>query len=126
MVKLSLVTPYPDPINELMETYLNDQGFQVANLKSLRLSRSDEIKSVSPEAIFDLARSADTAESEGMLISCTDFQAVPIISALEADIGKPVISSNQATLWRLLTLTGRKTSVKGYGYLMKKPTEEVS
>lgn len=116
---LTLVTPYPDPINDLMEAYLNSQGFHVANLKSLGLSRSSEIKRVSPKAILDLAKSADTRGSEGILISCTDFQAVPIIEALELDVKKPVISSNQATLWKLMVLSGKRIPIKGYGTLMR-------
>ena len=40
VTNLALVTPYPDPINELMEAYLASQGYHVVNLKSLRLSSS--------------------------------------------------------------------------------------
>jgi len=119
VVKLTLVTPYPDPINDLMEAYLSSQGFHIENLKSLCLSGSSEIKRIPPKAIFDLAKSADTKGSEGILISCTDFQAVPIIEALEVEVKKPVISSNQATFWKLMMLSGKSASIKGYGQLLR-------
>ncbi len=116
---LALVTPYPDTVNELMELYFASQGYRIVNLKSLRLSSSQEIKRITPRTIYELSRSADTDRAEGILISCTDFQAISIIEALEREIKKPVISSNQATLWRLMILSGIHTSIKGYGRLLR-------
>ncbi|MBM4305853.1 MAG: hypothetical protein FJ123_03855 [Deltaproteobacteria bacterium] len=117
--KLALVTPYPDPINDLMEAYLTSQGHHVVNLKSLRLSNSQEIRKVSPEIICELSKAANTEDAEGILISCTDFQAIPIIQTLEEEMKKPVISSNQATLWKLMILGGVRTPIEGYGRLLR-------
>jgi len=119
LTTLSLVTPYPDSINELMKAYLMSQGHPVVNLMSLRLSRSQEIRKVPPETIYELGKSANTGRAEGLLISCTDFQALPIIEALEEEIKKPVISSNQATLWKLMILSGVRHPIKGYGHLLR-------
>lgn len=124
--KLALVTPYPDPINDLMEAYLTSQGHHVVNLKSLRLSNSQEIRKVSPEIIYQLSKSADTQGAEGILISCTDFQAVPVIETLEGEIKKPVISSNQATLWKLMILSNVHIPIKGYGGLLREMIGTVS
>jgi maleate cis-trans isomerase len=119
VTNIALVTPYPDPINQLMEAYLASQGYHVVNLKSLHLSNSQEIKKVPPETIYELGRSADTDRAEGLLISCTDFQAIPVIEALEEESKKPVISSNQATLWRLMILGGVHAPIKEYGRLLR-------
>jgi maleate cis-trans isomerase len=116
--RVALVTPYPDPINELMRAYFEAQGFEIVNLKSLRLMHSHEIKRVSPAAIFDLAESADTKDSDVILISCTDFQAVPVIEALEGSLKKPVVTSNQATFWKLMELSGRRVPIEGFGTLL--------
>jgi maleate cis-trans isomerase len=102
-----------------MEAYLASQGYHVVNLKSLHLSNSQEIKKVPPETIYELGRSADTDRAEGLLISCTDFQAIPVIEALEEESKKPVISSNQATLWRLMILGGVHAPIKEYGRLLR-------
>jgi len=118
ITNFSLVTPYPDPINELMTSYFHAQGFHIVNLKSLGLPGSEELRSVPPDAIFDLAKSADTNVSEAILISCTDFRALAIVNALEESIHKPVITANQATFWKLMELSGKSIPVKGYGYLL--------
>ena len=119
LVKLALVTPYPDLINERMQSYFHAREFRIVSLKSFSLTRSYDMKRASPKAIFELAKSADSKDSEGIFISCTDLQALPVIDALEKSVRKPVISSNQATFWRLLTLSGESRSVKGYGRLLE-------
>jgi maleate isomerase len=39
---------------------------------------------------------------------------VAILETLEQDLGRPVISANQARLWHCLRLSGVKTPVEGY------------
>jgi nucleoside 2-deoxyribosyltransferase len=43
----------------------------------------------------------------------------PVIEELEARIGKPVVTSTQAALWRLLRLAGVDTLIDGFGRLMQ-------
>ena len=52
-------------------------------------------------------------------LSCTDFPTLRVVPALEARIGKPVISSNGATLWRLLQLAGQRAAFAGRGRLLQ-------
>ena len=40
-----------------------------------------------------------------------------ILEALQEDLKKPVITSNQATMWRLLRLANINTELKGFGRL---------
>jgi maleate isomerase len=42
-----------------------------------------------------------------------------VIDALEARIGKPVVTSTQPVLWRLLRLAGIKTPIHGFGVLLR-------
>ena len=43
----------------------------------------------------------------------------PIIDALEARIGEPVVTSTQAVLWHLLCLAGVNTPIHGFGRLLR-------
>jgi maleate isomerase len=45
---------------------------------------------------------------------------VAILDALEQDLGRPVVSANQASLWHCLRAAGVRTAVEGYGSLMRK------
>jgi len=60
----------------------------------------------------------NTKDAEAVLILCTGIRSVPILEALENDLGKPVISAIQATFWHCLRLTGIKAEIKGYGKLL--------
>jgi hypothetical protein len=75
--------------------------------------------SPAPEAIFDLAISAWDPQSDGLIVACLNFRSHPIIDALEARIGKPVVTSTQAVLWRLLRLADVETSIDGFGRLLR-------
>jgi len=56
--------------------------------------------------------------ADGIMIAGTGQRCIGIIDALENDLGRPVITANQASLWHCLRLAGIRTPVAGYGSLM--------
>ena len=65
---------------------------------------------------------ADCPEgADGVLIAGTGLRSVGVIERLEAALGRPVITANQASLWRCLGLSGVETPVPGYGRLLRDP-----
>lgn len=70
------------------------------------------------EALYRQVRQACPSSADGVLIAGTGFRCVSIIDALEADLGRPVVTANQASLWRCLQLAGIAPQVKGYGALL--------
>jgi len=76
------------------------------------------IREQTPERVYELAKSVDMPQAEGLFISCTDFRAMEVIEALEAELGKPVTSSNQVTLWAVLKILNHPNRVSGYGRLL--------
>ena len=57
-------------------------------------------------------------QSDGLVAACLNFRSHPVIDALEAKIGKPVVTSTQAVLWHLLRLAGVESPIYGYGRLL--------
>jgi maleate cis-trans isomerase len=43
---------------------------------------------------------------------------VEIIETIEKDLQKPVITSNQATLWNILRMANINDKIQGYGQLL--------
>lgn len=115
--RVALATPYLNAVNERETEFLRQNGFQVVACKGLGLS-GQAIREQTPETVYELARSVDTPRAEGLFISCTDFRAMEVIEALEKDLGKPVTSSNQVTLWALLNILNYPSQVKGFGQLL--------
>ncbi|MBS1251341.1 MAG: Arylmalonate decarboxylase [Anaerolineales bacterium] len=120
--KLAVVTPYPDEINARLEAFLADSGFQVVALEGLGLYHG--IWGQPAGAAYRLATEADVPEAEAMFISCTNFRTLEVLDALEQDLGKPVVSANQATVWDLLRLAGIRPNLERLGMLYRiEPTE---
>ena len=54
-----------------------------------------------------------------LFLSCTGLRAAVCIDRIEARTGKPVVSSNQAMIWRCLREVGSKSVLPGYGRLFR-------
>ena len=61
----------------------------------------------------------DTNDADALFISCTALPALEIIDEVEKKIGKIVLSSNQTLIWDTLRSVGYKSSVQGYGKLLR-------
>jgi len=119
VTRLALGTPYPEAISRQGRAYWEASGFQIVGYH--RLADVTDIYAESEERAYLLARQADAPEAQAVLLSGTGLPTVAVLEALERDLGKPVISSNQACLWRALRLAGVGDAVSGYGRLLREP-----
>jgi maleate cis-trans isomerase len=117
----AVVTPYSDQINERELAFFRELGFEPASLESFREEDSHAIPRIAVEDTARLALKADRAEADGVFISCTNLATAAIIERLETELGKPVVTSNQATLWLGLRALGVTTAVPGAGRLLAGP-----
>jgi maleate isomerase len=121
--KLAVVTPYVDEINKLEKVFLEKIGFEVVYEKGLGITETLEIGKISPAAVYRLGREAllKAPQADILFLSCGNLRTIEILSTLERDTGKPVISSNQALLWSALRMTGVNEPILGYGSLLERP-----
>lgn len=120
---ISLGTPYVDFVNEQEVRLLEESGFKVAAWYGLHLGETQEerrgIGRVPPESLFRLVQYVDRPEAEAIFLSCTNLATIEMIDDLEAAVGKPVITSNQATFWHALRTAGLKDRLEGFGRLLR-------
>jgi maleate isomerase len=119
--KLVLVSPYVKTTNEHEVAYLREAGFEVVHDLGLGLSGSDEYIAVTPERWKEIVLNNLRDQAEGYLLSCTNTRMIEVIEELEQLLGKPVITSNQATLWSCLRKLGVDMRVNGLGQLFSLP-----
>jgi maleate isomerase len=115
--QVSVATPYLEEVSKAAVKFVGDNGFRVLKTKCLNKAGKD-IADVSKETLYHLVREADNPESEAVFISCTNLHTIDIIEKLESDLQKPVISSNQATMWNMLRMAGINDKIGGYGRLL--------
>jgi maleate cis-trans isomerase len=83
-----------------------------------RRSKRAKKPSSRSKALQSLARAAFVPEADAMLIACTDFGTLPVVSTLEAEFGIPIVTSNQAQLWATLRAATIHDPVPGWGGLL--------
>ena len=117
---LYMVTPYPDELNRAETVFLAFHGIEVIGCDTFGCQSSEEIRRISSDAVADMVlRHADEiAGCDGVFISCTQLLSCDRIGTLEARLGKPVVSSNQASLWAALDHMGVDASGRGGGRLL--------
>ncbi|MEX2519891.1 MAG: hypothetical protein WD969_11225 [Paracoccaceae bacterium] len=75
------------------------------------------------DLLFEQIAANCPTTADGVLIVGTGLRCVGILDALEARLGRPVISANQASLWRCLSLARVTTPIAGYGQLLSGPRD---
>jgi maleate isomerase len=130
VVKVAVATPYTDEVNEKERAFIEGHGIRVTRIKGLGYSKPIRVypmasKPVSgigllePSVAYKLALDVDTKEAEGVFISCTNFRTIEIIEALEKNLGKPVVTSNQASMAMALRVMGIREKITGFGLLLE-------
>ena len=115
---LALVCHYTEDRFGMVRDSFHADGFDVVSIESAQVSDQRNVNRISTEEVYRLARKADTPEADAICILATDLRSFPILEALEEDLGKPVVSTNQAILWKALQLAGIPPEVPGYGALL--------
>jgi maleate isomerase len=84
------------------------------------INTNAEMAQIPPEAIAAQARGAARAapSADACFISCTAIRSAGVIEALEAELGMPVITSNQVMAWHVLRHLGLQDQPQGFGRLM--------
>jgi len=116
--RIALATPYLDAINRAERSFLEDNDVEVVAVEGLGLS-GKAIREVAPHTVADLVRSADRPTAQAVFVSCTDLRALEVAEALEQALGKPVVTSNQVTLWGILCALGIRPQIDGFGKLLR-------
>jgi maleate isomerase len=117
--KMAVVTPYPQEVNDKEMAFFRELGFEPVGLESFLQHDSLKIPLIPQEETYRLARLANRPEAEGVFISCTNLPTADIIDRLEQELGKPVITSNQASMWLSLRSMGVDDPVHGAGQLLQ-------
>lgn len=111
--------------------YFASHGFSPAG--SMRVDPGRQWRDLSPsdlyaqglgfeqdvESLYRQIRAANAPQADGVMIVGTGLRCVGVIDALERDLDRPVITANQASLWRCLRLGGVRDAITGYGRLLE-------
>lgn len=115
--EIIVITPYTDEINVREKEFLEANDFTVLDIRGLGIEDNQDIGKLEPYSAYRLAKASFMDEAEAIFISCTNWRTFEIIEALENDLGVPVVTSNQASLWLALREMDVMDRIPGLGRL---------
>jgi maleate isomerase len=117
--RITAISPYTEAVDALEHEFFENAGIEIAAGAHLGIDEGFRLAEPGRDEILDLALGAWDPTSDGMLIACLNFRSHLAIEAIEARIGKPVISSTQAVLWHVMRLAGVEAKIPGCGRLLR-------
>ncbi len=105
--RIALLTPYLDEINQTMRGFIEARGVAVPVMGSFNEPNDNKVGRISPASIRAAALELGRSDLvDAVFVACTALRVVEIAAEIEAELGKPVTSSNHAMAWHCLRLAG--------------------
>jgi maleate isomerase len=117
--RMALIDPpwFDTELNGLGRRYYESAGFEVVYSAPCGLP-SDQTKITPSDLHSWVSEHVSTTDAEAIVFGGNGFRVVGAIAALEADLGRVVVTPNQALLWGALRVADADVgSVRDYGRL---------
>jgi maleate isomerase len=103
--RVVVATPYTEELSLLLDRFLAEHGIHTLANRALGLDHN--IWEVTYQRTAELIRDVDRPDAEAIVVSCTNLPSYDLIAPLERELGKPIVTANQATMWAALKRLGR-------------------
>jgi maleate isomerase len=104
---VAIVSPYIPAVAQPIRAAFERHGLRVPGTVSFGEEVEARVARIDPASIRAAALSVGRSdEAEAVFLSCTNLRTLDIIDDLEAELGKPVLSSNQALAWQMAERAG--------------------
>jgi maleate isomerase len=104
--RIVLLTPYSQATTDHEAEFLREAGYEVIHAKGFGLAGSDAYCATPPTFWKERAIEAARPDADVYFLSCANISVFGIIEELEARLGRPVITSNQAVIFDALARLG--------------------
>lgn len=105
--RFAFSSPYVATLNDLALAFIESSGPRcVGRADAPTPLGNREVAALTPGDVIALAEQADRDDAEAVVLSCTDMRAAEAVREIERRLGKPVVTSNQAIMYRALSRLG--------------------
>jgi maleate cis-trans isomerase len=116
--RVVLGAPWSDSVNQSVAAFLEANGIEVLAQEALGYVRNLEIGLLDPQTAYDVGRRANRPDADAVMLACGNWSTFAVIDELERDLRKPVLTTNQVTLWHALKIMGAGP-LDGLGVLLR-------
>jgi maleate cis-trans isomerase len=119
--RVAVGTPYTEALTAKFQAYFQQAGFEIPVAYGLGIERNVELSKLPLHAAYRVAREvyerADGAV-DAVHLTCPRWATITVLERLEQDLGVPVTSSSQATIYGALARLRIHDRIDGYGSLL--------
>ncbi|QHA04903.1 decarboxylase [Streptomyces broussonetiae] len=115
--RVAVGATYPQDVAALFGRFLQAGGLTVTGVRPSGIVTAAEVGTWGEAEVLALARAADAAEAEAVLLPDTALHTAAYLPLLEKELGKPVLTANQVTVWEGLRLADRRVNAPSLGVL---------
>ena len=102
--QIVLGAPWSAPVNQTVAAFIEANGVKVLAQEALGLVRNLEIGLLDPQTALDVGRRVNRPGADAVILACGNWSTFSIIDQLERNLGKPVLTTNQVSLWHALKM----------------------
>lgn len=104
VARVAVATAYVDDVNERLGRYLAASDLEATAIRGLAITGVGEVAEVPTKTLVDLCEAVFAVDpsADGILISCGGLLTLDAITAVEAKLGVPVVSSSPAGFWDVM------------------------
>lgn len=119
--RIALIHPpwFSDDLDALGAAYFAACGVDVVAHGPARLRQT--FGDMPPGDVLDWAVRNTPDAADAVVLGGGGFRAIGALAEIERELGRPVISANQAAFWLALRISGIGDDLPGYGSLFKQP-----
>ncbi|MFD8229581.1 aspartate/glutamate racemase family protein [Streptomyces massasporeus] len=115
--RVAIGATYPEDVAQLFAEFLRAAGVEVVSVNSSGIITAAEVGTWGEAELLTLARNSDHPDAEVLLLPDTALHTAAHIPALEKELGKPILTANQVTVWEGLRLADRRVNAPELGAL---------
>lgn len=119
--KLVVMTPFDVPMNEKLKSELERAGLKVLACPPFKDPAFGASSKIGPDEVYATTTAAFSGASgaDAIYFQGARLDPLPVIDKLEEKLAVPVVASNPAMLWNILSRLNVQCSVGCYGKLLK-------
>jgi maleate cis-trans isomerase len=117
VTRVAIGATYPDDVAARFVAFLGVAGIEVLSLSAKGIITAAEVGTLPRETVLEFAAAADHPDAQAVLLPDTALHTIGLLDALDARVGKPVLTANQVSVWQGLRLAGADAPRVGLGAL---------
>jgi maleate isomerase len=126
--RIAVVAPYTEELTRLVLSYIEAEGFGIADYVALGIADNVAVGARDPMALLEIYRRLDLTGVDAIVLSaCVQMPSLAAIPLVEAETGLPVVSAAVCTAHEMLRKLGLQPSIPNAGALVAPaPSSRVS